>query len=171
MEGLLGIWMTHWSAVRIILALVIIGATLSVSRRNYWIAIITFSILALGESFNTVITRFLVTNLESLAVAFLGSPVVFIGLIIHIGWFIYSAVALYPFSNFRISIWIISAIAASTVLYSIVIFGMALARSPFSQGSLPQYLGVYAIYHWLLWLRVHEARKNIGLQQSHAKKS
>ena len=50
----MGTWMAYWGAISIVLACVIVVATYSASRRNYWISTCSFTALAIGAGFFAV---------------------------------------------------------------------------------------------------------------------
>jgi hypothetical protein len=160
--------MAYWGALSIILACVIAWATFSTSRRNYWISVFCFTGLAIGACFFAVFPMMIGINMANAFGPRSVSLLVYVGPLLTAGWFAYSALSLYPFLAGRAGFWIVTSITGLTVLYSLGLFVSSAIRFPMTQGP-PPYLGIQAIYHWLLWMRVYELGKAPNLSQANSK--
>lgn len=159
--------MAYWGAISIVLACVIVVATYSASRRNYWISTCSFTALAIGAGFFAVFPMMFGINMANAFDPRSVSLLAYIGPILTAGWFVYSALSLYPFLASRTSFWVVTAISGLTVLYSLGLFVSSAIKWPMTQAQ-PPYLGIHAIYHWLLWVRVYDLVKATR-PQAHSK--
>lgn len=160
--------MSYWGALSTVLACVIIWTTFSKSRRNYWIAVFCFAGLAAGKSFFAVFPTIFGINMAN---AFGPQPVyllAYLAPVLTVVWFAYSALSLFPFLAGRSGFWIVTSITGLTVTYSLGLFVLGQIRFPMNSGPPPS-LGILAIYHWLLWMRVYELRKAIMQSETKSK--
>ena len=156
----MGTLMTIWDVINIVLTCVIVGASLSFSRRRYWISVYSFTCLSVGVCYFAVFPMAFGINIAN---AFGPRPVsllVYIPPLLTVGWFAYSALSLYPFISGRTSFWLVTSISGLTVLYSLSLFVYIAIRNQLSGGP-PPYLGIQAIYYWLLWMRIYDLRKEV----------
>ena len=156
--------MTYWGALSIVLACVIVWATFSTSRRNYWISVLCFTGFAIGTCifavFPTMSGIYMAEPFEPRPISLLSYILAYIGPILILCWFAYSALSLFPFFSGRAAFWIVTSITGLTALYSLGLFVAGQVRFPMNAGP-PPYQGIQAIYYWLLWMRVYELRKAI----------
>ncbi len=146
---------TYLSAIIIILACIIVAASFSSSRRYYWLAIICFTVLTVVELFAAFQSEFVFVNLAETYDSLSFSLAPYIGLL-TMAWFTYAAVSLYPFMPGRANFWVVTSITGMMVLYYL---GLSVIRWPGNYVQTP-YLGIRAIYYWLLWMRIYDLRQN-----------
>ena len=156
--------MAYWGATSIVLTCLIVGASLSGFRRMYWLSAYCFTALAIGAGFFAVFPMIFGINIANAFGSRSVSLLAYIGPGLTVGWFAYSALSLYPFLSGRTSFWIVTSISGLTVLYSLGIFVSTAIKWPMTQGP-PPYLGIQAIYHWLLWMRVYDLQRATSLHQ------
>jgi len=160
----MGTYNAYWGALSIVLACVIVCATLWTSRRNYWISVFCFALLAIGTCsfsvFPAIFSIFIAEPFEPRPIALSSYVLAYIGPILSVCWFAYSALSLFPFLAGRASFWIVTSITGLAAFYSLGLFVAGQIRFPMNAGP-PPYQGIQAIYYWLLWMRVYELRKTI----------
>lgn len=150
--------MAYWGATSIVLACMIVYASLSPSRRRYWLSVFCFTGLAVGSCFFAVFSTLFGINMANAFGPRSVSLLAYIGPLLTVGWFAYSALSLYPILSRQIGFRVVTLITALMVLYSLGLFFMSQIRFPMNAAP-PPYFGIQAIYHWLLWMRVYELRK------------
>jgi hypothetical protein len=151
--------MTYWNALRVLLALGIIISSLPITKNRIRIAPVFFALIAAGEiilTFPLLIPNFSIANAF---LVFVGSPLTYITLVVRVVWFTCAALYLFRLPSGMLHYWFISSIPAIAVIYSIINLIMGVLHISASQGALPQNLGIYAIFNWLVWLRAYEMRK------------
>lgn len=160
----MGTWMAYWGALSIVLAGAIVWATFSTSRRNYWISVICFTVLAIETCafsiFPTLFSIYMAEAFEPKSISLSSYSLAYISPILTTCWFVYSALSLFPFLAGRASFWIVTSITGLAAAYSLGLFVAGQIRFPMNAGP-PPYQGIQAIYYWLLWMRIHELRKSI----------
>jgi hypothetical protein len=171
METLSSAWITYWQAIRVLLALGIVGASLPIPKLRIKMPPVLFALIAAGEIIPTIpllIPNFSIGNAFLL---FLGAPLTYIGLLTKVIWFACASIYLFRLPSGTVHFWFLSSIAAIAIIYSILNLILGVSNLSASQGALPQNLGIYAMFNWLIWLRAYEMRKDFSTTQRTIKNS
>ena len=165
MEALSSVWITYWQAIRVLLALGIVLASLPIPKIRIKIPPVLFALIAAGEIIPTIPLLIPNFNIGHAFLVILGAPLTYIGLFIKVIWFACASILLFRLPSGTKHFWFISSIAAIAILYSILNLILGVSNLPASEGALPQHLGIYAIFNWLIWLRAYEMRSDIFTSQ------
>lgn len=165
METLSSVWITYWQAIRVLLALGIVVASLPIPKIRIKIPPVLFSLIAAGEIIPTIPLLIPNFNIGNAFLVLLGAPLTYIGLFTKVIWFSCASLYLFRLPSSTVHFWFISSIAAIAIIYSMVNLIMGVSNLPASQGALPQNLGIYAMFNWLIWLRAYEMRNHIFTTQ------
>jgi len=151
-----GIWMNYWNAVCLVLACVIIGASLSAKRGNYWIAVLCFTVLVTGSAFMAVFPWMFGINMAQAFAPTPGGVLAYLPPLSVAACLACPAVFLYPPFSEKTGFRIVTAISGLVVVCSLGAFvltalGDGLARDP--------YFAKQVVFQWLLWMRIHLLRR------------
>lgn len=171
METLSSVWITYWNAIRVLLALGIVVASLPIPKKRIKLPPVLFALIAAGEIIPTILILIPNFNIANAFLVLLGAPLTYIGLLTKVIWFACASLYLFRLPSGMVHFWFISSIAAIAIFYSILNLIMGVSNLPASQGALPQHLGIYALFNWLIWLRAYEMRKDIFTTQRSIKDS
>ena len=153
-----GTWISYWTTLSVVLAAVIVTASLAVSRRRYWIAVISFAAIAFGSCSFVIFPMVLEIRMENAFHPGSVSPIALIRPLIDISMRVYPALSLFPFMSAACGRKIVLAIAGIVVLFSVGSFISDVIR--WGQGYIGDraMAGIMAIFYLLLWLRVYDLR-------------
>lgn len=154
-----GILMNYWNAVSLVLACVIIGASLSARRGNYWIAVLCFTVLAAGSAFMAVFPWLFGINMARVFDTGGGGSLAYILPLAVAACLACPAVFLYPFFPERTGFRIVTAISGLVVVCSLGVFLYEAVRSV--PGRDPHF-AKQMVFEWLLWMRIHLLRRAVG---------
>lgn len=148
--------MNYWSAINLVLACVIIGASLSAIRRNYWIAVVSFTLLAAGSAFMAVFPWMFGIGMAHSFNSRPGDSLAYILPVTVAACLVCPAVFLYPSFSEKTGFRVVTAISGLVVLCSLGSFAyFALSGSPGREA----YFAKQMIFQWLLWMRVYLLRR------------
>ena len=152
--------MSYLSVTCLVLMCIVVILSLYETRRSYRIALGCYSVIAVVTAFQALVPYILGI---SMANAFNSSNTVpltgYIRPLLTLVGFVYPALSLYPFMSGRSGRIVAFTFAGVSVAFPIFSFVQEAIRWPLSEGGhIHAHIGVFAVFHLLLWLRVYDLR-------------
>lgn len=152
-----GTWMSYWTTLCVVLASVIVLASLSVSRRRYWIAVWCFAVICFGSAFFAVFPMFFGIGMANAFGPRSVSPVAYLGPLLAIIAFGYPSLSLFPFMSADRGRKVVLIIVGLVVIFTVGSFISTAIRWPQTQGGGAMG-GMMGIFFLLMWLRIYDLR-------------
>ena len=152
--------MTYWNTVCVALAATIICLSFAPSVRRHRVAVICYTLIAVGNGGMEVFPMFFGINMAN---AFGPRPVpllAYVSPILRFAVFMVPALLLYSWVSPSRGRMIVILLFGLVVVLSIGSVIVSLVQWP-SNSSSSYWYGLLALFYLLLWLRVHEMRRSL----------
>jgi hypothetical protein len=152
--------MSYVTITCLVLACIVVVASLYESRKAYRIALGCYSVIALVAAFQALVPHILGIQMANAFNSSRKVPVTgYILPLLTLVGFIYPALSLYPFMSGRSGRIVAFTFAGLSVVFAIGSFVAEAVRWPLTQnGGMYYQPGLIAIFYLLLWLRVYDLR-------------
>lgn len=153
-----GVYLTRWYAVAFGLALLILLVSFKSTTRNYWLAVLSYTVLVVGTAVAIVFPIFFHASMANAFSPHSVSPIVYAIPILVLAAAAIPALALYPWWRLstarRIAQIFFGIPISAAIVYTLVsVFG-----GPFILNQSGPLAGFASVFFLLLWLRVYTMR-------------
>lgn len=150
-------WMLYWMALRVVLASVIVVASLAISRQRYWVAVLSFALMCLGSLFFTVYPILFGIGMANAfgprdvySMAYLRPALVTLA-------YGYAALSVFPFLSAKRARRNVVVLVGLVIIINLGAFIYTAFPWPAADGRIPQ-VDIGIICYLLLWLRIYDLR-------------
>ena len=154
-----GVYISYWTTISFILALLAVAMSFKPSRRSYWVAAISYSLIVVGSAFLSLSGIIFSISMASAFSTHSVPPTAFIFPIVMFAVFAIPVLTLFPIFTLQKAKKMGHIFFASVFALILLWAFWTFLRSPMQFNGLGMN-GFLLIALYLLWIRIIELRKN-----------